>query len=68
MFYALVAVSFLLGGQSEVLRLLFEVFGFDLHDPRVQPRIDRPRDEDYLHPELDGNQLTWQEVAEYKVR
>lgn len=67
-FHALVAAIYLTLGMPEVYRVLFEVFGFDVDAPDCQPK---PRtnfeDVDHLSPELDGERLTWQDIAYYQV-
>jgi hypothetical protein len=67
-FYALVGAIYLTLGMPEVYRVLFEVFGFDVDAPECQPK---PRsnfeDVDNLSAELDGERLTWQDIAYYQV-
>ncbi|CAI5535980.1 unnamed protein product [Closterium sp. Naga37s-1] len=53
--------------MPEVYRLLFEVFGLDPDHPEMQPKIERVRDEDFMHADLDGDPLTWRDVACYQV-
>ncbi|KAG0574010.1 hypothetical protein KC19_VG227600 [Ceratodon purpureus] len=67
-FYALIAAVYLTLGMPEVFRVLFEVFGFDVDAPECQPK---PRgnfeDVDHLSSELDGERLTWQDIAYYQA-
>ncbi|GJP41862.1 hypothetical protein CLOM_g1491 [Closterium sp. NIES-68] len=65
-FTSLIASAYLTRGMPEVYRLLFEVFGLDPDHPDMRPKIERVRDEDFLHAELDGNPLTWRDVACYQ--
>lgn len=67
MFHALVAAIYVTLGLPEVYRILFEVFGFDVDAPECQPRPRYCDDQDRLSPELDGERLTWQEIAYYEV-
>jgi len=53
--------------MPEVYRVLFEVFGFDVDAPECQPKSRVYEDVDRLSPELDGERLTWQEIAFYQV-
>lgn len=65
-FMALIATAYLTRGMREVYRILFEVFGIDPDSPEARPRAGRPDDEDFLVPELDGEPLTWRQVANYQ--
>ncbi|CAI5466623.1 unnamed protein product [Closterium sp. Yama58-4] len=65
-FTSLIASAYLTRGMPEVYRLLFEVFGLDPDHPEMQPKIERVRDEDFLHADLDGDPLTWRDVACYQ--
>lgn len=53
--------------MPEVYRVLFEVFGFDVDAPECQPKPRFFEDVDRLSPDLDGERLTWQEIAYYQV-
>ncbi|CAI7774503.1 unnamed protein product [Closterium sp. NIES-53] len=65
-FTSLIASAYLTRGMPEVYRLLFEVFGLDPDHPEMLPKIERVRDEDFLHADLDGDPLTWRDVACYQ--
>lgn len=55
-------------GMPEVYRVLFEAFGMDPEDESCQPKLRRQlEDVDYVSVEFEGKQLSWQEVAAYKV-
>lgn len=66
-FHALVAAIYVTLGLPEVYRILFEVFGFDVDAPECQPKPRYCNDQDRLSPELDGERLTWQEIAYYEA-
>eukprot|EP00249_Psilotum_nudum_P010519 c22584_g1_i1 orf=278-1801(-) len=65
-FGALVGVAYLTVGMGEVYRILFEVFGMDPDAKSCQPRPRLRQDEDYLSPEFEAKQVTWQDLAFYK--
>lgn len=65
-FHALIAAIYLTLGMPEVYRVLFEVFGFDVDAPKCQPKPRVYEDVDRLSPDLDGERLTWQEIAFYQ--
>lgn len=55
--------------MPEVYRVLFEVFGMDPEDESCQPKLRRQlEDVDHVSVEFEQRQLTWQDVAAYKVR
>ncbi|CAN1343110.1 Ribonuclease III domain-containing protein RNC1, chloroplastic [Linum perenne] len=67
-FWALFGAIYLCFGMPEVYRVLFEVFGMDLEAEDCQPKLRRQlEDVDYVSVEFEGNKLTWQDVATYKV-
>lgn len=54
--------------MPEVYRVLFEVFGMDPEAEDCQPRLRRQlEDIDYVSVEFEGNKLSWQDVATYRV-
>lgn len=54
--------------MPEVYRVLFEVFGMDPESEDCQPRLRRQlEDVDYVSVEFEGNKLSWQDVAAYRV-
>lgn len=65
-FHAIVAAIYLTLGMPEVYRVLFEAFGFDVDAPQFQPRPRVCEDVDHLSPELDGERLSWQDIAYYQ--
>lgn len=67
-FWALFAAIYLCFGMPEVYRVLFEVFGMDPEAEDCQPRLRRQlEDIDYVSVEFEGNKLSWQDVATYRV-
>ncbi|CAN1815196.1 Ribonuclease III domain-containing protein RNC1, chloroplastic [Linum perenne] len=67
-FWALFGAIYLCFGMPEVYRVLFEVFGMDLETEGCQPKLRRQlEDVDYVSVEFEGNKLTWQDVAAYKI-
>lgn len=67
-FWALFAAIYLCFGMPEVYRVLFEVFGMDPEAEDCQPKLRRQlEDIDYVSVEFEGNKLSWQDVATYKV-
>jgi hypothetical protein len=55
-------------GMPEVYRVLFEAFGMDPDDESCQPKLRRQlEDVDYVSVEFEKRQLTWQDVAAYRV-
>lgn len=67
-FWALFGAIYLCFGMPEVYRVLFEVFGMDLEAEDCQPRLRRQlEDIDYVSVEFEGNNLSWQDVATYRV-
>jgi hypothetical protein len=54
--------------MPEVYRVLFEAFGMDPEDESCQPKLRRQlEDVDYVSVEFEKRQLTWQDVAAYRV-
>jgi hypothetical protein len=54
--------------MPEVYRVLFEAFGMDPDDESCQPKLRRQlEDVDYVSVEFEKRQLTWQDVAAYRV-
>lgn len=54
--------------MPEVYRVLFETFGMDPEDQSCQPKLRRQLgDVDYVSVEFEGRQLSWQDMAAYKV-
>lgn len=67
-FWALFGAIYLCFGMPEVYRVLFEVFGMDPEAEDCQPNLRRQlEDVDYVSVEFEGNKLSWQDVAAYKV-
>lgn len=67
-FWALFGAIYLCFGMPEVYRVLFEVFGMEPEAEDCQPRLRRQlEDVDYVSVEFDGNKLSWQDIATYKV-
>jgi hypothetical protein len=54
--------------MPEVYRVLFEAFGMDPEEESCQPKLRRQlEDVDYVSVEFEKRQLTWQDVAAYRV-
>lgn len=67
-FWALFGAIYLCFGMPEVYRVLFEAFGMDPDDESCQPKLRRQlEDVDYVSVEFEKRQLTWQDVAAYRV-
>jgi hypothetical protein len=59
---------FLCFGMPEVYRVMFEAFGMDPDDESCQPKLRRQLDDvDYVSAEFETRQLSWQDVAAYRV-
>ncbi|KAG0472444.1 hypothetical protein HPP92_016990 [Vanilla planifolia] len=66
-FWALFGTIYLCFGMPEVYRVLFEVIGMDPEDDYCQPKLRRHLDDvDVVSVEFE-EQLSWLEVAAYKV-
>lgn len=66
-FQALMGAIYLCFGMAEIYRVLFEAFGMDPDAEDCQPKERRQlEDIDYVSPEYEGKQLTWQEMVAYK--
>ena len=67
-FWAIFGAIYLCFGMPEVYRVLFEAFGMDPDDESCQPKLRRQlEDVDYVSVEFEKRQLTWQDVAAYRV-
>ncbi|XP_011620399.1 ribonuclease III domain-containing protein RNC1, chloroplastic isoform X2 [Amborella trichopoda] len=67
-FWAIFGAIYLCFGMPEVYRVLFEAFGMDPKDESCQPRQRRQlEDVDYVSVEFEERQLSWQDVASYKL-
>jgi hypothetical protein len=54
--------------MPEVYRVMFEAFGMDPDDESCQPKLRRQlEDVDYVSAEFETRQLSWQDVAAYRV-
>jgi len=67
-FWAIFGAIYLCFGMPEVYRVLFEAFGMDPDDESCQPKLRRQlEDVDFVSVEFEKRQLTWQDVAAYRV-
>lgn len=53
--------------MAGVYRFLFQTLQLDPDAPEARPMAGRPTDEDHVVPELDGDPVTWQQVAGYQA-
>ncbi|XP_024536807.1 ribonuclease III domain-containing protein RNC1, chloroplastic [Selaginella moellendorffii] len=66
-FLALIAAVYLSLGMSEVYKLLFETFAFDLDAKSAQPKVrSKHEDVDHVSADFEGRRLTWKDIAFYK--